>query len=301
MLKQGDLLSALTIARAPLRSVSVLVSSGADVVVSAYSHGKSEVDTGRVIDEVRLRKILWDASDPLYKYKDARNKAWEDIVDALFENISGEEKQQLVKLVQQRWKTARDAFFRTKNAIKKTPSGSAAPKYKKYIYYEELSFLAPTVENEVDESLNDSSLPSPSVNIDNTLDSMGTSENTQDSDILMQQVFSNTQLVSRLTVVLIQHHHKNLDLAADDLAFFASLGPILKSFDVGQKLEFRRECYEKPWIFEITTDQIAQIALTPTMQDMHHHTIVRFQLTQSTKPTMRIMVTLVIKQRDSDE
>ncbi|KAL4721013.1 hypothetical protein ACJJTC_016784 [Scirpophaga incertulas] len=52
---------------------------------------------------------------------------------------------------------------------------------------------------------------------------MGTSENTQDSDILMQQVFSNTQL----------------NLAADDLAFFASLGPILKSFDVGQKLEFR--------------------------------------------------------------
>ncbi|CAG5000884.1 unnamed protein product [Parnassius apollo] len=54
-----------------------------------------EVDTGRVIDEVRLRKKLWDASDPLYKNKDARNKAWEDIVDTLFENISGEEKQQL--------------------------------------------------------------------------------------------------------------------------------------------------------------------------------------------------------------
>lgn len=29
------------------------------------------------------------------------------------------------------------------------------------------------------------------------------------------------------------------DLAADDLAFFASLGPILNIFDVGQKLEFR--------------------------------------------------------------
>lgn len=54
-----------------------------------------EVDTGRVIDEVRFRNKLWDASDPLYKNKDARNKAWEDIVDKLFENISGEEKQQL--------------------------------------------------------------------------------------------------------------------------------------------------------------------------------------------------------------
>ncbi|CAK1596382.1 unnamed protein product [Parnassius mnemosyne] len=54
-----------------------------------------EVDTGRVIDEVRLRKKLWDASDPLYKNKDIRNKAWEDFVDTLFENISGEEKQNL--------------------------------------------------------------------------------------------------------------------------------------------------------------------------------------------------------------
>lgn len=57
--------------------------------------GNREVDTSRVIDEVRLRKKLWDASDPLYKNKDARNKAWEDIADTLFENISGEEKQQL--------------------------------------------------------------------------------------------------------------------------------------------------------------------------------------------------------------
>ena len=46
-----------------------------------------EVDTGRVIDEVRLRKKLWYASDPLYNNKDARNKAREDIVDTLFENV----------------------------------------------------------------------------------------------------------------------------------------------------------------------------------------------------------------------
>lgn len=159
--------------------------------------------------------------------------------------------------------------------MKKTPSGSAAPKYKKYIYYDELSFLAPTVENEVDESLNETipspSLLSPSVNIDNTVDSMGSSENTQDSNILTQQVFSNTQqseqndrdvdsapsqkpwLEKRKRrapktnpesspfekELLTLLSNQTPDLAADDLAFFASLGPILKSFDVGQKLEFR--------------------------------------------------------------
>ena len=39
-----------------------------------------------------------------------------------------------------------------------------------------------------------------------------------------------------------------------------------------------RECCAKPWIFEIGTDQMAQIALTPMTQGlqlicMHHHTI----------------------------
>lgn len=53
-----------------------------------------DVETSRVIDEVRLRKNLWDASDPLYKNK-SRNKGWEDIVVVLFENVSEEEKQQL--------------------------------------------------------------------------------------------------------------------------------------------------------------------------------------------------------------
>lgn len=157
--------------------------------------------------------------------------------------------------------------------MKKTPSGSAAPKYKKYIYYDELSFLAPTVENEVDESLNETipspSLPSPLANIDNTLDSMVSSEHSQ--DIFTQQVFSNTQqgeqndrgvdspssqkpwLEKRKRrapktnpesspfekELLTLLSNQTPDLAADDLAFFASLGPILKSFDVGQKLEFR--------------------------------------------------------------
>lgn len=100
--------------------------------------------------------------------------------------------------------------------MKKTPSGSAAPKYKKYIYYDELSFLAPTVENEIDESLNETihstSLPSPLANIDNTSDSMVSSENTQDSDIHINAAsfFQTLNRVTRMPMVLIQHHHKNL-------------------------------------------------------------------------------------------
>lgn len=55
-----------------------------------------DVDTSRVIDEVRHRRQLWDASHQLYKNKDARMKCWEDIVTVLFENVTEEEKQQLM-------------------------------------------------------------------------------------------------------------------------------------------------------------------------------------------------------------
>lgn len=130
-------------------------------------------------------------------------------------------------------------------------------------------------------------LPSPSVNIDNTesLDSMMvSSENTQDSDMLItQQVFSNTQQgeqnnrgvdsassqrpwlekrkrrapktntesspLERELLTLLSK--RTPDLAADDLAFFASLGPIhLKKIDVGQKLEFRSRVLREAMVIQ---------------------------------------------------
>ncbi|CAH2000292.1 unnamed protein product [Acanthoscelides obtectus] len=228
-----------------------------------------DVDTSRVIDEVRLRRHLWDASDALYRNKDARNKSWEDIVTTLYENVMEEEKQQLAKLIQQRWKTARDAYFRTKNAMKKTPSGSAAPKYKKYIYFDELSFLTQSDLNEVVESLKENR----PANMDNMALPGNTvpSENTQDSDMPTHQASSNTlqkdqndhavgsgtsqrpwsqkrknkpqqknqenSPFERDLLTLLKN--QTPDIAADDLAFFSSLGPILNSFDIEQKLEFR--------------------------------------------------------------
>ncbi|XP_045465350.1 uncharacterized protein LOC123674505 [Harmonia axyridis] len=58
-----------------------------------------DIDTGRVIEEVRLRKCLWDASDIFDKNKDARLKAWNDIVIALFEDVQENEKNDLALLI----------------------------------------------------------------------------------------------------------------------------------------------------------------------------------------------------------
>lgn len=56
---------------------------------------KMKIDTERVIIEVHLRPCLWEKSHELYKNRDARGVAWEEILKVLapnFESLSEEEK-----------------------------------------------------------------------------------------------------------------------------------------------------------------------------------------------------------------
>ncbi|CAG4949166.1 unnamed protein product [Parnassius apollo] len=58
----------------------------------------SNVQTERVIQEVRLRPCLWNLRDNSYKNKDAKLKAWKDVCEAVCPNFgdsSGEEKKQI--------------------------------------------------------------------------------------------------------------------------------------------------------------------------------------------------------------
>ncbi|KAL4714495.1 hypothetical protein ACJJTC_017790 [Scirpophaga incertulas] len=110
-----------------------------------------DVDTSRVIDEVRLRRNL--KTDPT-KVEDSQICILQD-----------------------------------KECYEKTPSGSAAPKYKKYIFYDELSFLTPADKNEVDESLSET-IPSPSASMNNT--ASPPSENTEESEMPTHLASSDT-------------------------------------------------------------------------------------------------------------
>lgn len=60
----------------------------------------SNVQTERVVQEVRLRPCLWNLRDNAYKNKDAKLKAWSDVCEAVCPNFgdsSGEEKKQIGK------------------------------------------------------------------------------------------------------------------------------------------------------------------------------------------------------------
>ncbi|XP_045482794.1 uncharacterized protein LOC123686602 [Harmonia axyridis] len=211
-----------------------------------------DIDTGRVIEEVRLRKCLWDASDIFYKNKNARLKAWNDIVIALFEDVQENEKNNLEKLIQQRWKTARDAFFRCKGSMRNTPSGSSAKKMKKYVYYDDLSFLHQTGVNIVIDSLSTNSDNSSTIIDTEDTSNMYTLENAEQRQLEQEQgstqmprppkkrkrqpLQENSNFEKELLTLL---RNQTPDIDNDDLAFFSSLGPVLKSFDLEQKLQFR--------------------------------------------------------------
>lgn len=45
------------------------------------------IDTERLITEVRLREPLWNISHVLYKDRDAKLKAWQEVCEALFPNF----------------------------------------------------------------------------------------------------------------------------------------------------------------------------------------------------------------------
>ncbi|CAG9771473.1 unnamed protein product [Ceutorhynchus assimilis] len=89
-----------------------------------------------------------------YKNRDTKNKAWEEVAQILlhdFEDLDEAKQQEAIKLIQQRWKSARDAYRRDKSKVSASKSGQAAKTFKKYIYFENLNFLNKTLDlNETD-------------------------------------------------------------------------------------------------------------------------------------------------------
>ncbi|CAH2015608.1 unnamed protein product, partial [Acanthoscelides obtectus] len=62
------------------------------------------------------------------------------------DRLSEKEKHETVLLIQKRWKTARDAYVRDRAKLRKINSGDSAKHIKKYIYFENLTFLEKTVD-----------------------------------------------------------------------------------------------------------------------------------------------------------
>ncbi|KAL4715247.1 hypothetical protein ACJJTC_007829 [Scirpophaga incertulas] len=215
----------------------------------------NHIDTGRVIDEVRIRRCLWDPADDFYKNKDAKNKAWEEIGKELCgENFNTD----LDKQIRHRWKSARDNYFRTKGNMRNTPSGSAA-KHKKYLFFDQMTFLDRISENEVTESLSDNqsivsedltetatsanNLSTPS-QLHRPQENTENSQNKWNKRSGMNKRKSEQSNFENELITLLNQNTSPSNLNPDDLSFFESLGPILSNLSAYQKLQFRAKVLE---------------------------------------------------------
>nr|XP_022904555.1 uncharacterized protein LOC111416693 [Onthophagus taurus] len=236
------------------------------------------IDTERLITEVRLQPQLWDLSHNLYKDRDARLKGWLEVCQTLFPNwgdLSDGAKKDIDRSIQQRWKTANDRYVRCRNTLKNTRSGAGGGKLKKYVYFDLMEFLdkhhAVGIEDSLQKSQSTITNMTPrSETIEDTnvittaLPTMSTTSNTQNS------ISSSTEGTSQITSVIppnfpgtkrnrLKRNKNDAEndeferemvkmfkdntamLQNDDMAFFASLLPITKNFTIQQKLHFRSE------------------------------------------------------------
>ncbi|CAK1592627.1 unnamed protein product [Parnassius mnemosyne] len=240
---------------------------------------KHNIDTERVITEVRIRPPLWDLSHDLFKDKDAKLQAWFGVYKALlpdFNDLSENDKKDFEKSVQQRWRTARDAYMRCKNSMKSVKSGSEGGKRTKYVFFKHLQFLdkkhvADTEdsieENETrEDTQQDSNLESP-INPRST-ETVSTNPETQPQcSSQVRQDSSNTTKQSSSTPNtnpsrkrknaktnedsyfdknILEFLTKNSEIIQnDDMAFFYSLLPLTRTFDNRQKVMFRTAVMNK--------------------------------------------------------
>ncbi|XP_050512217.1 uncharacterized protein LOC126888206 [Diabrotica virgifera virgifera] len=110
-------------------------------------------DNDALINAMKSQDIIWNYKLPDYSNKTNRNSAWEIICSQIVENydeLTVQEQNKIVTLVQKKWKVLRDGYTRYAKRIK-SKSGSSAP-VRPYQYYEQMSFLKAVTEDKPDET-----------------------------------------------------------------------------------------------------------------------------------------------------
>ncbi|KAJ8708343.1 hypothetical protein PYW07_010468 [Mythimna separata] len=120
------------------------------------------MDTKRVILEVKTHECLWNPKNEQYKNQMAKYKAWAEVSQAVFPKFATcteHEQIRIVRSVQSRWKTARDAYMKCTTKKSKYKS-----KNKKYIYQEQLAFLEQIKDIDKEKDGDEHDTPNTSVN-----------------------------------------------------------------------------------------------------------------------------------------
>uniref|UniRef100_A0A8C5Q3T1 Uncharacterized protein n=1 Tax=Leptobrachium leishanense TaxID=445787 RepID=A0A8C5Q3T1_9ANUR len=222
-------------------------------VVRSVSVPNSPVlDVELLISAVEQYPALWDTADNDYKEKNKKSYAWIQVSKRLFEDFethSEEQQKLIIQDVMSKWRTVRDNYVRNlKKRGELSKSGLGAKKVRLYIYGEQLSFLKKCLEPRAQTSSIDSE-PDPFEQSQDYDGNGGEAEH--ESEVHIETVIpmdkpapsrkKKSTDVELALLEFMQAHKPQRSIIEDDddLAFFYSLLPTVKSLTADEKFTFR--------------------------------------------------------------
>ncbi|CAL7936698.1 unnamed protein product [Xylocopa violacea] len=107
-------------------------------------------DTEKFIEEIEKRPAIYDVNRSEYNDRNAKTTAWDEVCQVMVPNWAGltdEERNVEEKSLRGKWRNIRDYFMKELKLQKSQKLGPAGRKRKKYMYFDQLMFLMPMVEN----------------------------------------------------------------------------------------------------------------------------------------------------------
>ncbi|XP_023707738.1 uncharacterized protein LOC111864605 [Cryptotermes secundus] len=210
------------------------------------------MDIETLICAVQHHPLLWDTASADYKDKRKKHQAWVEVAKILFEdydNQSQDQQELIVRDVVSKWRTVRDNYVRNLKQRSIKP-GSGAKKVRTYIYSKQLSFLKKSSEPTPTFRTMDTQPDSPKNECDG--DNRETEEDyhtptANETVVLPQQLPSSRKRkltdVERSFITFMESHSMKKATPQDDedLAFFYSILPTVKTLTPNEKFTFRIE------------------------------------------------------------
>lgn len=212
------------------------------------------IDPELLISIIERKPIIWDTSIEEYKDKHKKNAAWVEVCSYLIQNFETKDEAQQKLIIQDtmsKWRAIRDNYVRSlKKQAQKSNSENGYKRIRPYTYADQLSFLKRSIELRINES-----------NLENSTNELDYDKTWNIDEIKKEDIAPDIsdEIVTPPTINVItmtkrkrsdtdgtsmdfMDAHKTIKSPLqedEDLAFFYSLLPSVRSLNMDQKLTFR--------------------------------------------------------------
>ncbi|XP_067000762.1 uncharacterized protein [Anabrus simplex] len=205
------------------------------------------IDSELLILEVQKHPCVYDMKNQGYKDRDVKARAWTTISKALvgekWEELEPEERNNIGKEIQKRWKSLRDSYTRALK-FQESKNGGATKGKRPYVFYRKMSFLQSCIQlTESSRSTDESVLQAGSKD-----DGKTELNNSALSDRITNKITPrepkkrkcDTDTFEKEVMDVLKSNASQPQQDPDEM-FFLSLIPYVKSMNSSNKLNFQIE------------------------------------------------------------